>query len=885
MTPSTIAHYRITAKLGEGGMGEVWRATDTKLNRDVAIKILPEAFAQDPARMARFEREAQVLAALNHPNIAAIYGVEERALVMELVDGETLKGPLPLDTALDYARQIAEALEAAHEKGIVHRDLKPGNIMITPAGKVKVLDFGLAAVAQGAGAAGGDPSVSPTLTMGATKMGMILGTAGYMAPEQARGKTVDKRADIWAFGVVLYEMLTGRRLFHGEDVSDTLAAVIKERPRWDDIPVKVRRLLERCVEKDPKRRLRDIGDAWLLLEEPPAGKPPHKHPLLLWVLGGVLAATLFAMGWAWLHPRPAAPRPVARWTVTLPESSVSYLALDREGTRLVYADGTGPLVLRMLNEFEGKPLAGTERGRGPAFSPDGQWIAYFGVPPSLKKVPVTGGASITLHAGFTEVGRTWGDDGTLIIGTPQGLMRVSSLGGTPQALTKVDPQKGETGHEYPQVIAGSQAVIFTIGMSGASEHIAVLDRKKGSYRVIVNDGAMGRYVPTGHLVYTRAGTLFGAAFDARQLVVTGPETPLIEGVSMSGASPGLLGVNYSFSDSGLLAYVARTQQSNNRTLEWMDRQGSAKATILPSRGYLVARLSMDGQRVGASIRSPDSRGSDIWNCDLERGTLTRLTFEGQNTSPVWTPDGRRVTFSSLQVPKSGIYWAAADGSGKPELLLTSDVLVSPTSWTPDGKMLLYNLVRLLGRPQPGSGIWILPWDGTAGESRAQPFLQSGFIDLNPQVSPDGRWVAYQSNESGQFEVYVKPFPGPGGKVAISTQGGVSARWSRGGRELFYQDLKSRIMAVEVQTSPVFRAGHPRALFELHGVTSLGPPEWDVAPDGRFLVIKTPESQATGTKLHVVENWFEELRRRIPTGVVVSRFRFNGMGMLLRDREA
>jgi serine/threonine-protein kinase len=864
----TIAHYRITAKLGEGGMGEVWRATDTKLNRDVAIKILPEAFAQDPARMARFEREAQVLAVLNHPNIAAIYGVEERALVMELVEGETLKGPLPLDTALDYARQIAEALEAAHEKGIVHRDLKPGNIMVTPAGTIKVLDFGLAAVAQGSGTASGDPSVSPTLTMGATKMGMILGTAGYMAPEQARGKTVDRRADIWAFGVVLYEMLTGRRAFQGEDISDTLAAVIKEQPRWDDIPANVKRLLRSCLEKDPKRRLRDIGDAWRLLDEPaPAREFPHKHSVLPWIVAGVLGVAVLVLTWALLHPRAAAPRPVRRWTVTLPESSAPYLALDREGTRLVYADASGPLVLRMLNEFEGKPLPGTERARGPVFSPDGQWIAYYSIPPSLKKVPVTGGASITLYAGVLQSGRTWGDDDTIVLGSGQGLMRVSAAGGAPQLLTKVDAQKGEVMHEFPQSIPGSQAIIFAIQVSGANNRIAVFDPKKGGYRVVVSDGALGRYAPTGHLVYTRAGTLFGAAFDVRRLEVTGPETPLIEGISMFGPNPGAGGVNYSFSDSGLLVYVGGTQQTNNQTLVWIDRQGNAQATTAPPREYFGVRLSPDGKRVAATIAGADSRTSDIWIVELERGTLTRLTFEGMNLNPAWTPEGQRVVFSSLEGRKNGTYQVAADGSGKPELLSAMSV-GGPTTSTPDGKMLLYSSAFTPGQSRRETTIWALSLDGSAGENKPRPFLQTGFLEMNPQLSPDGRLVAYQSNESGKFEVYVRPFPGPGGKVAISTQGGGSPRWSRSGRELFYQDLKSRIMAVEVQASSAFRAGQPRALFELPSVKPAGAfgSVWDVAPDGkRFLVIKTPESQATGTKLQVVENWFEELRRRIPTG--------------------
>jgi serine/threonine-protein kinase len=703
--------------------------------------------------------------------------------------------------------------------------------------------------------------------MGATKMGMILGTAGYMAPEQARGKAADKRADIWAFGVVLYEMLTGRRAFQGEDISDTLAAVIKEQPRWDGIPANVERLLRSCLEKDPKRRLRDIGDTWRLLDEPAPPEPAHRHRVLPWALGGILAASLFALAWTLLHPRVAASRPVNRWTVTLPESSVTYLALDHEGTRLVYADASGPLMLRLLNEFEGKPLVGTDRARGPVFSPDGQWIAYSAAatsPPTLKKVPVTGGASITLYPGVAQAGRTWGNDDTIVVGTAKGLMRVSAAGGEPQPLTKVDAQKGEILHAFPEFIRGSPAIVFTIRVSGSNDRIAVFDPRQSSYRVVVNDGSTGRYIPTGHLVYTRAGTLFGVPFDAQRLVVTGPETPLIEGVSSAGRFLAMAGVPYTVSDSGLLMYLSGTQETNSLTLEWVDRQGSAQASTAPPQVYRQARLSPDGKRVAASITNPDGVSSDVWVCELERGTLVRLTFAARNGSPAWTPNGRSVAFSSNQAEKYGIYQVAADGSGKPELLTETGVMGSATTWTPDGKTLLYST---RSTPGPEAGIWTLSLDGRAGENKPQPFLQSGFVDANPQLSPDGRWVAYQSNESGKAEVYVRPFPGPGGKVAISTQGGGNPRWSRAGRELFYQDLKNRILSVEVQTSPAFQAGQPQALFELHGDPALGPNLlWDVAPDGkRFLVSKPSETQAAGTKLQVVENWFEELHRRIATG--------------------
>jgi serine/threonine-protein kinase len=451
-----------------------------------------------------------------------------------------------------------------------------------------------------------------------------------------------------------------------------------------------------------------------------------------------------------------------------------------------------------------------------------------------------------------------------VFGTRQGLMRVSAAGGAPQALTKVAAEKGELMHEVPQYIPGSQAIIFTVLMSGSNDRIAVFDPGKAAYRVVVNDGTIERYVPTGHLVYTRAGALFGVPFDARRLVVTGPETPLIEGISTAGLAT-VGGMNYAISDSGLLVYV-ENQQGNNRILGWMDRQGSAQPSSAPPRAYREARLSPDGKRVAATVAGADFRSSDIWICELERGTLTRLTFAGSNFNPAWTPDGRHVTFSWFQLEKSGIYRVAADGSGKPELLSGNNGGASATTFTPDGKVLVYSS-RSPG--QSDSVIWTRSLDGRAGENKPRPFLQTGFREESPQLSPDGRWLAYQSNESGKFEIYVRPFPDPGGKVAISTQGGALPRWSHSGRELFYQDPQNRIMAVDVETTPAFRAGQPRALFELHADAPAGnssSSQWDVAPDGkRFLVFKAPEGQETGTKLQVVENWFEELRRRIPSG--------------------
>ena len=518
--------------------------------------MLPPLLANDAERLARFEREAKVLASLNHPHIAQIYGIEERALVMELVKGATLTGPLPLDEALHYAGQIASALEAAHEKGIIHRDLKPANIMITPEGSqgsmVKVLDFGLAAVTQPSN--DGDPGNSPTLTMSPTRAGMIMGTAAYMSPEQARGKPVDKRADIWAFGVVLYEMLTGERLFHGETVSDILAQVLTKDPDLTRVPTKARRLLRRCLEKDPKNRLRDIGDAMPLLEDSQGGAAPsvptRPGRWIPWAAACVLLAG--AAAWAWLRTAPAAPHPVSKWTETVEGAAVDAglgLALSPDGTRMAYRSGDR-LWIRELNGSEAKPIRGTEGGVRPFFSADGQWIGYFmGANGSLRKVPVTAGAPITLCDGWY-FGGSWGDDDRIVFSTDTSLARVSASGGACESLTKADPQKGEH-HRWPQILPGGQSVLFNIGVEGSFDkaQIAVLDVKSREYRVVASGGARPRYVSSGHIVYVRAGAMFAVPFDLKRLTVTGGEVPVAENVYYNSAGGY---ADYAVSDFGLL---------------------------------------------------------------------------------------------------------------------------------------------------------------------------------------------------------------------------------------------------------------------------------------------------------------------------------------------
>lgn len=865
-----LGPYEITGPLGAGGMGEVYRARDSRLNRDVAIKTLPAAFFDDANRMARLQREAQVLASLNHPNIASIYGLEEergvRALVMELVDGPTLAeriaaGAIPLDEALAIAHQIADALEAAHEKGIVHRDLKPANVKVTPGGRVKVLDFGLAKAFEKESASGNSEN-SPTLTLEATRTGVIMGTAGYMSPEQARGKSVDKRADIWAFGVVLYEMLAGRSTFEGETISDTLAAVLKTDPAWSalpaDTPPYVRRLLRRCLERDPNRRLRDIGDAWIEMDRPVETASVQSHPVILrwapWTIAALAVAALAVTAWRVTHT-PAPPGIAMRFAVTLPNVA-GMPEMSRDGTRLVYSEysgGSSHLALRMMDQLEARPIAGTENGSSPAFSPDGQWVAYVAGPAPLKlrKIPVAGGASIAL-CDAEAFGESWGDDETIVFGSKMGLMRVPAAGGKPQPVTTLDAKNGEWGHYFPRILPGGQAILYSTvkGPSLDARSVAVIDLKTHAQRVVANAVYTARYVPTGYLVYARAGTLFAVPFDLKGLAVTGAETPVVEGVSS---------YNYTLSDSGLLVYkMGGATGLFPSTLEWTDRKGAVQPLPEPPHAWNQVVLSPDGKRAAASIwdrlNTGEPNHSDIWIYDPERGTLTRLTFEGSNGSPVWSPDGRWVAFSSHRGEKYGIYRVPADASGQPELLLATDSFPSLSSWTPDGKTLLY--VQYAG----GKGrVSMLPVSGSGGESKPRLFLESTSNFFEPQVSPDGKWAAYtDSNGARKAEIFVIPFPGPGGKFQISTQGGERPNWSHNGRELFYVERDtSLLMAVDIRTGPPFVAGRPHPLFKLSNADA----EWSETPDGqRFLVERVPE---LATTFVVVTNWFEDLLRRAP----------------------
>jgi serine/threonine protein kinase/Tol biopolymer transport system component len=894
-----LGAYEVLAQIGAGGMGEVYQAHDTKLGRDVAIKVLPEAFAHDPDRLSRFQREAKMLASLNHPNIATIHGLEQSGgtsyLVMELVPGETLQervkreGAVPIEEALSIAKQIAEALEAAHEKGIVHRDLKPANVKVTPEGKVKVLDFGLAKAFAG-DTASSNPAESPTLSAAATMQGTILGTAAYMSPEQARGKAVDKRTDIWAFGCVLYELLAGRQAFPGETTTEILAAVLREEPDWQALPastpVKIRDLLRRCLQKDVNRRARDAGDVRIEIEEalaapataeadrPAKGIRALGRRALILSLGTLLLVAVVSGFALWnLKPSPS-PQPVSRVAITLPPGqqlagldSGPAVALSPDGTHLAYVarqGGTQQLYLRAMDSLESKPIPGTEGAVNPFFSPDGQWLAFF-VGNKLKKVSVSGGAALTLGDAATPRGASWGSQGMIAFAptTAGALWQVPDAGGTPQPLTRFE--KGDASHRWPESLPGGKAVLFAAGPSGitfSNAQVAVQLVGAGDRRNLIQAGTQPRYAPSGHLVYAQGGSLMAVPFDPQRLTATGAAVPMVEGVLQS---PSTGAAQYSISTTGSLVYVLGGVQSAQSTLVWVNRNGAEQHVSALARAYVFPRLSPDGRRIAVTIVEQEAQ---VWLYDLSRETLTRLTFEGSvNQNSVWTPDGKRIAFASNKEGPLNIFWQLADGSGGLERLTTSDYTQAPVTWSPDGQLLGFGEVN----PTMGRDIWVVrmgdPSAGSGQVRKAQPFLQTRFDEAVPRFSPDGRWLAYVSDESGHYEIYVQPYPGPGEKWQISTEGGTEPVWNPNGRELFYRS-GDKMMAVDIATHPSFTAGKPRMLFEGRYEPAPFPnANYDVSPDGqRFLMPKPSEqAQAAPTQINVVLNWFEELKRRVPAG--------------------
>jgi serine/threonine protein kinase len=906
-----LGPYEITAPIGAGGMGEVYRASDSKLNRDVALKILPDVFALDGDRIARFRREAQVLAALNHPNIAAIYGFEDsgstHALVLELVEGPTLahriaEGPIPLDDALPIAKQIAEALEAAHEQGIIHRDLKPANIKVREDGTVKVLDFGLAKAmdprpSSFAAAALAD---SPTITNAAamTAAGIILGTAAYMSPEQARGKVVDKRTDLWAFGCVLYEMLTGLRPFGGDDVTDTIAAVVRADPDWSRLPANtpaaIRRLLRRCLEKERVRRLADAADARLELDEAlhrtagdapadPVGQPASRaahtgwERALAWVTTGVLAAML-AVAFVLWPPWPVVPPTrVTRTTVATPESATpsingvdGNLALSPDGANVVFVGNHGTqLFVRPLDSLEPVLVFSGRSVRGPFVQPNSQWVGFSSDNNALMKVRITGGPPIKLTTiDSTPRGATWAPDNTIIFATGNsatGLQRVSAEGGTPEVLTRPDQAHDEGDHVWPEILPGGGAVLFTItsrtgGLDKAQ--IAVRDLRTGTHKILLRAGSHARYVASGHLVYVSAGTLRAIPFDLNRLETHGTAVPVVPRLVTTNTGTAECAV----ATDGTLVYMDTPGllAANARTLVWVDRKGNEQPMSAPPRAYQHPSLSPDGKRVALWISDQED---DIWVWGMGQAPLTRLTVEpGMDRFPVWTRDGQRIVFTSNRGGSAmNLWWQAADGSGEAERLTTSSISQFPTATTADDHV-------VFGEAGPTPGLDLLRV-ALGGTHQITPLLQTEFDEKNGVVSPDGRWLAYESNRSGSFEVYVRPFPKGGGHVQVSTGGGTRPLWEANGKELFYvgadTSVELSLWQVPVQVSgATWNAGAPTRLFRGHYFSAgTSRRTYDVSPDGqRFLMIKGPGTDGgpAPSALIVVQHWDEELKRLVPT---------------------
>jgi serine/threonine-protein kinase len=942
LTGERFGSYEILTLLGAGAMGEVYRAHDIRLGREVALKILPSAFTADPDRLSRFEREARVLATLNHPNIGAIYGVEQgpgadgcqvRALVLELVEGETLAEritrvygsprasgskttSLRLGEALDIARQLVDALDAAHEKGIIHRDLKPANIKITPEGTVKVLDFGLAKSAPVHSSVGEHPLMA-TLVVDGTQEGLMLGTAAYMSPEQARGTAVDKRTDIWAFGCVLYEMLAGCAAFGRGTMTDTLVAILERDPDWTRLtsttPPVVRRLLERCLTKDPKQRLRDIADARTELQPGTATtvasspNTEHARRARTRVRVVVAAALLAAVGvalWVSFNPvrPPAGDRRTLRFSVELPEGQVMSpgfnpdLALSADGTYLAFAS-SGGVYVRRLDGLETQRLdASAGYNSAPLFSPDETSITFIAGDPMAAstrpflKAALSGGAAVKL-ADYDMFHRgDWGSDGNIYwtASYPGGIVRISASGGKIQPVTQLDPMRGERSHRFANLLPGGRALIYTVGFDGIGSYdearIDLWDLQTGRGKTLIEGGTSPVYSPSGHVIYARAGKLFAVPFDPVRQELTGSPFEVLDGVMMSG-NTGI--AQFSLSKRGDLAYVPGPAEGGHRSLVWVDRSGKSEPLPLPPGSYLYPRISPDGRYLAVETEGPNH---DLFLYDFARAVLSKLTTDGLSHDPVWSPDGKQLVFRSWQGGGMTMWSMPADRStspvrldpmaARPQAAMPASAqampmpqvdsaasrpmnpMQSPVSFSPDGKFLTFGQKD----PQTQDDVWVFPLDGSAPKALAQ----SRFGEGSAKFSPDGRWVAYSSNESGQAEVYVQAFPGPGAKIQISNGGGTDPVWRRAGGELYYRSGQ-RMMAVSITTSPDLRPSAPKVLWEgaysagsssSCGIPGVSATNYDVTADGqRFLLVRDDDAAVTSTRIVVVVNWLEEVRAK------------------------
>jgi len=904
LSPGTrLGPYEILSVAGSGGMGEVYRARDTRLDRVVAIKVLPEALLQDPARRQRLEQEARAVSSLSHPHICTLHDIGHQDgvdyLVMEFLEGETLaarlqKGPLPVDQVLRCAIEIAGALDTAHRHGIVHRDLKPGNIILTRTGS-KLLDFGLAKAAPPS-AGGSSLTAQATRSVPITQEGTVVGTFPYMSPEQVEGKDVDARSDLFSFGSVLYEMVTGRRAFTGKSQISVASAILEGEPEPISVlrpltPPAIDHAIRVCLAKDPDDRWQTARDLllelrWAAEAGVAAPLPPHRktRERLSWGVAalGIAMAVVATVAW-WRAARTAPPRLPMRLSVQLSPGKLidrfsgAQLALSPDGTQIVVAErdasGNHRLAMRSLDQSEFRPVHGTESARAPFFSPDGQWLAFF-ADGKLKKIAVQGGAPVTLCDAPSPIrGASWGDDGGIIAGFNQGssgLVRIPSGGGTPVEVTRLAGEKAETAHAWPQILPGGRAILFTTYGTGYEDaEIAVVSLKTGERKSLQRGGFCGRYLPSGHLVYLQKNTLWAAPFDLSRLALTGDPQPVLEEVNGNF----LAGGDFAFAQSGTLVYVnSKLELSFYRSIWWLDSAGKTESLGTTPGLYENPRLSPDGKRLAFEMATEMAR-ADIWVKDLERDITTRVThLPGRNNWPVWTPDGKGIVFSSYLQPDSGIYWARADGAGEAQRLTDSQAFQQPCSFSPHGSRLAYFQWSPDFRI---SEIYTAPVEGDSDHprlGRAEAFLRSAFNEQLPAFSPDGRWLAYCSNESGRRELYVRPFPGPGGKSQISTGGGSHPIWSRDGRELFFLSPEGRIMLVDnTAGGDSFSPGKAHVWSQKSLPWLGGNYPYDLAPDGkRFVVVMNSgttgeQDQRTIDTVSVLLNFVDELRRIVPAG--------------------
>ncbi len=885
LAPGTrLGPYEILTPLGAGGMGEVYRARDTRLGREVAIKVLPESLSADRDRLARFEQEARSASALNHPNIVTIHDVGEADsttyIAMELVEGKTVgeliaAGPIPVRRLLGIATQVAEGLAKAHGSAIVHRDLKPENLMVSDDGFVKILDFGLAKLVA-------DPSdalsKAPTMAKPQTRSGTVLGTVGYMSPEQAAGQPLDFQSDQFSFGSILYEMATGKRAFEGATAVDTLSAILHEEPEpiaslAPKVPSPLRWIVDRCLAKDPRERYastvdlaRDLASVREHISELSGGEAAlsvgtrsKKLGRPTWIVAA--AAVLAGLAVGYLAARRASVPREARASMRLnlnfplaqsPVGTVApMLALSPDGTVLVYvgrAEGGRQLYARPMDRFEATPIPGTEGAGGPFFSPDGQWVGFW-ADRKLKKVSLRGGPPIALCDAPAHRGASWGLDGNILFvpEAPGPLCRVSENGGAVKPVTALNAQAGEKTHRWPQILPGSKAALFTIhDLTGdySRAKIGLLRLDTGERRTLIEGGTDARYLPTGHIVYVRGDSLFAVPFDRERLAVTGKPAPVVDGVETFAAA-GF--ANYTVSPTGTLVYVASDPEQDVSELVWVDRKGAAVPVTDSRRIYSSPRLSPDGRRLAVAVGLPDS---DIWVYDLTRKAWDRLTSGGINWEPVWSADGRALAFASNRNGPINTFRMPIDRSAPAVQLTSGDGWTIPTSWSPDGKTLL-----VIDQSNRATGQDLAVLSLESGHT-LRPLLQTPANEVQGSFAPDGRWIAFESNESGQGEVYVAAYPGPGGRWQISTDGGRFPVWSRDGKELFYRK-GDKLLSVPLETRPEFRAGVPRVLFDASNLR-----DYDVAPDGRFLFLRARDASGVPRSMAVVLNWFDDLRKRV-----------------------